>query len=243
MCALKIIENNSVQGMVMHCNNDSFSELLRIVARLRDPDGCPWDRKQTAQTFKSYVIEEAHELLEAIDADDPEHIREELGDLLFQLVFLTRLYEEKNLFAMKEVIRSISEKMIRRHPHVFGGVEAGTDEELRRRWHEIKSSERAGRQTHPFTSVPRSLPALRRAQRISERAAKMDESRLTLSESLRTLEKETGDIAGALEQGKGTMAIGDLFFTMVEVCRLADINAEDALQAATDRHISKLPIH
>jgi MazG family protein len=229
--------------MIMHCNNDSFGELLRIVARLRDPDGCPWDRKQTAQTFKSYVIEEAHELLEAIDADDPEHIREELGDLLFQLVFLTRLYEEKNLFAMEEVIKSISEKMIRRHPHVFNGAEAGSDDEMRRRWREIKSGERAGRPTHTLTSLPRSMPALRRAQRVSERAATADHSRPTLSEALRALEKNTRDITEALPQGKLPQTIGDLLFTMVEVCRLADINAEEVLQAATDRLIDKLPIH
>jgi tetrapyrrole methylase family protein / MazG family protein len=223
--------------MLMPCENSTFSALLEIVARLRAPDGCPWDRKQTAQTFKSYVIEEAHELLEAIDADDSEHVREELGDLLFQLIFLTRLYEEKNLFAMEDVIRSISEKMIRRHPHVFSGLEAGSDEEMRRRWHEIKTRERVGKRDAPLTSLPRSLPALRRAQRISERAAKVDDSRLTLAGSMRKLEKEVGYLEEAILQGRGLQTIGDLFFTMVEICRLAEINAEDALQAATDRRI------
>jgi MazG family protein len=124
-----------------------FNELLRIVARLRDPNGCPWDRKQTAQSFKPYVIEEAHELLEAIDSDDPAHICEEMGDLLFQIVFLAQLYQEKNLFGMTEVIETISAKMVRRHPHVFGDQEAGTEEELRQRWQEIKAGEKGSDRT------------------------------------------------------------------------------------------------
>lgn len=221
-----------------------FTNLLTIVARLRAPEGCPWDRKQTAQSFKSYVIEETHELLEAIDGDDPSHICEELGDLLFQLVFLARLYEEKGLFSMTAVIEAISAKMVRRHPHVFGNLEAGSDEELRRRWQEIKAQEKGGRGENPLESLPRSLPALRRAQRVAERAAKAGDERLTLQESLHKLEHETGEVIKAMQrQQKSNTTIGNLLVAVVEVCRLTGINAEEALQAATeqviDRHLAE----
>jgi tetrapyrrole methylase family protein/MazG family protein len=216
-----------------------FSDLLGIVARLRAPDGCPWDRKQTAESFKSYVIEEAHELLEAIDGNDPAHICEELGDLLFQLVFLARLYEEKGLFGMTDAIQAISAKMVRRHPHVFGDLKAGNDEELRRRWQEIKAREKGVRTINHLTSLPRSLPALRRAQRVAERAAKAGGSRQTLTESLCRLGQETKKATEAAQrQEKAVAAMGNLLLAVVEVCRLTGINAEEALQAATDQAIS-----
>jgi MazG family protein len=216
-----------------------FSDLLGIVARLRAPDGCPWDRKQTAESFKSYVIEEAHELLEAIDGNDPAHICEELGDLLFQLVFLARLYEEKGLFGMTDAIQAISAKMVRRHPHVFGDLKAGNDEELRRRWQEIKAREKGVRKINHLTSLPRSLPALRRAQRVAERAAKAGGSRQTLTESLCRLGQETKKATEAAQrQEKAVAAMGNLLLAVVEVCRLTGINAEEALQAATDQAIS-----
>jgi MazG family protein len=220
--------------------DNGLNGLLSIVDRLREPDGCPWDRKQTAQTFKSYVIEEAHELVEAIQADEPEHIREELGDLLFQLVFLTRIYEEKNLFSMREVIQSISEKMIRRHPHVFGDIEAGSEEEMRRRWQEIKSREKAKRGNPSLSSLPRTLPALRRAQRISERATRAANQPLTKEDSLHRLISEAEQIHEAFANGKGLLAIGDLLFTLADFCRMAAIDAEDALQAAVDRRIKEI---
>ncbi|MEJ2032963.1 MAG: nucleoside triphosphate pyrophosphohydrolase [Deltaproteobacteria bacterium] len=210
-----------------------------MVARLRAPDGCPWDRKQTAESFKSYVIEEAHELLEAIDGNDPAHICEELGDLLFQLVFLARLYEEKGLFGMTDAIQAISAKMVRRHPHVFGDLKAGNDEELRRRWQEIKAREKGVRKINHLTSLPRSLPALRRAQRVAERAAKAGGSRQTLTESLCRLGQETKKATEAAQrQEKAVAAMGNLLLAVVEVCRLTGINAEEALQAATDQAIS-----
>ncbi|MDA8164845.1 MAG: nucleoside triphosphate pyrophosphohydrolase [Desulfobacteraceae bacterium] len=225
----------------MEQTDKKLSELLEIVARLRAPDGCPWDRKQTPQTFKSYVIEEAHELLEAIDGDDSAHICEELGDLLFQLVFLARLYEEQGLFGMDQVIATISAKMVRRHPHVFGGIEPGSDEDLRRRWQEIKAAEKGGRGKSPLASVPRSLPALRRAQRVAERAAKAGCSRLTLDASLRRLEQDAASIPKMVaHQEKAAAALGDLLLAAVEVCRLAGINAEEALQAATDQVVGQL---
>jgi len=124
--------------MTNACTN--FQKLQDIIAALRSPDGCPWDRKQTAQSFKSYLIEEVHELLEAIDSDDPQLIREELGDMFFQITFLARLYEEKGLFTVADAIQSISEKMIHRHPHVFTDQEVESEEAQRRLWNKLKAN-------------------------------------------------------------------------------------------------------
>lgn len=223
----------------MNHTEKKFNDLLGIVARLRAPDGCPWDGKQTTESFKSYVIEEAHELLEAIDGQEPTHICEELGDLLFQLVFLARLYEEKGLFGMAEVIEAIATKMIRRHPHVFGDVEAGSEEELRRRWQEIKARENGGRARNPLTSLPKSLPALRRAQRVTERATRTGSS-LTLDGTLSGLEQAAGTASEAVRRKtKIASAMGNLLLAVVEVCHLTGVNAEEALQTATDQAISR----
>ncbi len=124
---------------------DSFRQLLEIVTRLRAPDGCPWDRKQTPDTLKGYLAEESQELLEALEGDDREHIREELGDLLFQIVFLCQLYLEEGSFTMADVVDGIRAKMIRRHPHVFGDAKINSEEDLRRQWLAIKAEEKKSR--------------------------------------------------------------------------------------------------
>ena len=150
-----------------------LGELNDIIIALRKPDGCPWDRKQTPQTFKSYLLEESHELLEAIDADDPGLVKEELGDMLFQILFINLLYEEKGLFTLQDVISTISDKMVRRHPHVFGGEKVQSEADQRLKWNQIKAREKKTRKKAAdlLFGVPLSLPGLRRAQRVSERAA------------------------------------------------------------------------
>ncbi|MFZ5797154.1 MAG: MazG nucleotide pyrophosphohydrolase domain-containing protein [Desulfobulbaceae bacterium] len=122
--------------------HDEFSRLYTIIRQLRDKDGCPWDRRQTPATIKKYLLEEAAELAEAIDHQDAPHIREEIGDLFYILILLIRMHEEQGLFTAPEVFAAISEKMIRRHPHVFAGQQAGTDSELRAQWEEIKAEEK-----------------------------------------------------------------------------------------------------
>lgn len=126
----------------METSGVAFDKLVAIITRLRAPDGCPWDRKQTPATFKSYLMEETHELLEAIAQDDHDHIREELGDLLFQVIFLANLYAEQHAFTLSEVIEGISAKMVRRHPHVFAGRRIESEEELRQQWLTIKAEEK-----------------------------------------------------------------------------------------------------
>ncbi|MFH7325056.1 MazG nucleotide pyrophosphohydrolase domain-containing protein [Desulfurivibrio sp. C05AmB] len=120
----------------------AFAELVALVDRLRAPDGCPWDRKQTPESFKHYLLEETHELLEALARDDLHNIREELGDLLFQVIFLARLYQEQEAFGLTEVIQGITAKMVRRHPHVFGDKQVASEADLRRQWLEIKAGEK-----------------------------------------------------------------------------------------------------
>ena len=124
---------------------DAFSRLLAIISRLRAPDGCPWDRKQTPASLKGYLAEESRELLEALESGDRDHIREEMGDLLFQILFLAQLYHEEGSFNMAEVIDGICSKMIRRHPHVFGDAKVNSEEDLRRQWLAIKAEEKKSR--------------------------------------------------------------------------------------------------
>ncbi|MFU8818844.1 MAG: MazG family protein [Desulfurivibrio sp.] len=131
--------------MPHHDSADSFKQLTDIVARLRAPDGCPWDRKQTPESIKAYLLEETHELLEVLGGDDHDHIREELGDLLFQIIFLCQLYSEAGAFTLAEVIDGIRAKMIRRHPHVFGDAKVESEEDLRRQWLAIKAEEKKSR--------------------------------------------------------------------------------------------------
>lgn len=214
-----------------------FLDLLDLVTRLRAPDGCPWDQKQTPQSFKSYLLEEAHELAEAIDHDDPAHIREELGDLLFQIAFLNRLYEEGGHFSMEEVLSGIIAKMVRRHPHVFGDSQVTSEAALRKQWNKIKAQENAaqGVSPSPLPAPPKSLPALRRAQRVSENAAQKGFEWPTLTDAFVKLEEEIGECRQAIAQGDQEAIaeeIGDALFVLVNIGRLTSTNTEEALQAS-----------
>lgn len=223
---------------------EKFLALLEIISRLRAPDGCPWDQKQTPQTFKHYLIEEAHELLEAINDDSPEHICEELGDLLFQILFLNNLYQEKNLFTLGDAIDSITAKMIRRHPHVFGDKTIDSEQELRRQWQAIKNQENEGKgqPRHPLASIPKSLPALRRAQRVADRVAREGFDWPNLSGALGKVREEFQELQHAVAKGSREQMreeLGDLLFALAVVARKADIDGEDALQEATGKFTAR----
>ncbi len=149
--------------------DDPLGQLLEIMKRLRQPDGCPWDRKQDSLSLAPYLLEEAHEVLEAIEAEDPLWLCEELGDLLLQVVFHAQIHSEHNQFNMQDVIRGISDKLIRRHPHVFGSDNFDTEEELRASWENIKAEEKRQHGTQRKTSaLPRHLTALQHAQKASK---------------------------------------------------------------------------
>ncbi|MEA2082854.1 MAG: nucleoside triphosphate pyrophosphohydrolase [Thermodesulfobacteriota bacterium] len=228
----------------MEKSGDYFIELMGIIARLRAPDGCPWDRKQTPDSLKTYFVEETYELLDAIEKNDPDHICEELGDLLFMIMFLTHIFQEKNHFTMADVIRAITEKMLRRHPHVFSDSTANTEEEVRKKWYEIKLEENAqkGESEGLFASVPKALPALRRAQRISERAARAGFEWPNLNKVFEKLDKEISELKQAVsnkDRDKMTEEIGNLLFAVANISRLTRTDSENALRASTDKFVNR----
>lgn len=228
----------------MKKNSNNFSKLTSIITRLRQPDGCPWDQKQTVESFRPYLLEEMHELFEALDHEDHHHIKEELGDLLFQVIFLSNLYEEQNIFSIDEVLETINAKMIRRHPHVFGTTKISSDQEMRRNWNKIKAGENKRRDQgkKELFSHPKSLPALFRAQKVSEQAVNSGFEWPEIDDVFDKLDEELGELKDALHSGNQQNIeeeIGDMLFTMVNISRKAGFNAETTMQRATDKFIRR----
>ncbi|RPJ72291.1 MAG: nucleoside triphosphate pyrophosphohydrolase [Desulfobacteraceae bacterium] len=183
----------------------ALSHLIGIIARLRGPDGCPWDREQSPRSMVRFMIEEAYELAEALEAGDTENACEELGDVLFHVLFLARMYEEQAVFRLTDVCRVISEKMVRRHPHVFGSTQVADSGEVVRNWKQIKQSEKnhAARRS-VLDGVPRGAPALIRALAVSEQAARARFDWQDVEGVLAKLEEELGELRAALRQGRGS---------------------------------------
>jgi ATP diphosphatase len=222
---------------------DRFEHLVGIMDRLRDPEhGCPWDREQDYGTLRGYLIEECHEVAEAIDREDLPGLREELGDLLFQIVFLSRLAKEEGAFTASDVVRGIAEKMIRRHPHVFGDQDAGTSEDVLRNWEEIKREEKRDKgQTEArsvLAGIPRSLPALLKAQRLGTKAARVGFDWPDDAGVLAKIDEELGELRDAVESGdREAMGeeLGDLLFSLVMLARRRDVDPEQALERANHK--------
>lgn len=217
-----------------------LDRLIAIMARLRAPGGCPWDREQTLKTLRPYLIEEAYEVLEAVDHEDAAAHCEELGDLLLQVVFHAQIRAEEGKFGMAEVAQAISDKLVHRHPHVFGDVKVKDTEELLTRWAELKAREKAakGQDASAIAGVPKEMPALGRAERITEKAGRVgfdwpDASgpRSKVDEELRELDQALS--GGAPEQVEHE--IGDLLFAVVNLSRKTGVHPEHALRAAVDR--------
>jgi tetrapyrrole methylase family protein/MazG family protein len=210
-----------------------FDGLLSLVARLRS--GCPWDRAQTPDGVKVYLIEEAYEVLEALESGHVKDLCSELGDLLFQIAFMVRLFEETGDFTMEEVIEGVTEKMIRRHPHVFGSDHVSSPEEVRELWHRVKAAERGSQERPPGSwvdSVPRKLPALMRTYRLQERASKMGMGWPSVQAVLLDLEEELAQLRAALERGddkKSSESYASLLFAIVGISRFIGIHPETAL--------------
>jgi MazG family protein len=221
----------------------SLDTLAGLVRLLRSKKGCPWDRKQTPDTIKKYLMEEAYEVMEAIEGDSPAQICEELGDLLFQIVFLACLYEAQGAFSIQDVVRQVMEKMIRRHPHVFGDKDARNAEEVKARWHKIKLTEKGAKGTKSLLdSVPRNLPALMRAHRMTERAARAGFAFPDIADSLikidRTLSK-LEDLAEKEHREEISEELGELLLTIVVLGRLLGVHAETALDQSLQCFIKK----
>ena len=216
-----------------------FDRLVRTMWRLRQPDGCPWDREQTHRSITKNMVEEAYEAVEAIEADDRAHLVEELGDVLEQVVLHAQIAADEGAFTIDDVVHGLNEKLVRRHPHVFGEhAAAGDGGEVQDIWDEVKAVERAasGEEERPqglLDSVPRSLPALMQAQKISKRAAKAGFEWETVADIWDKVAEERAEMERE-ELGSDARALefGDLLFALVNVARREGIDAEEALAAS-----------
>lgn len=212
-----------------------MKNLREIMARLRDPEtGCPWDRVQTFETIAPFTIEEAYEVAESIASGDHEELRLELGDLLFQVVFYARLAEEQGLFDFDDVVAGISDKMVRRHPHVFADVAFDSAEEQHRAWEAMKREERRDSDQHGLLdNVAHALPALMRAQKLQKRAAKVGFDWPDRQGVLDKLHEELQELAQAGQDPEAVLEeCGDLLFSCVNLIRHAGVDAEEALRRA-----------
>lgn len=216
--------------------------LFELVAALRGENGCPWDRKQTPRTIIRHLQEECYELMEAIDNDDPGGVREELGDVLFHIFFLAQLFAEQDHFDIVGVMKAVSAKMVRRHPHVFGTAEAGTSERVHAQWQRLKRAENDAKGiTSALDGVPGYMPALMRAYRISQRAVAVGFEWGDMAGVMDQVEAEWREFKDELGPDKGDdgarqrqmMEFGDLLFTLVNVARFVRFHPETALTAAT----------
>lgn len=222
-----------------------FSEIERfieIVARLRAPGGCPWDLEQTHASLKPYLLEETHEVLDAIDEEDPEHLKEELGDLLLQIVLHAQVAADDGKFTIEDVAREVAEKMIRRHPHVFGNTEAKDASAVVKNWDEIKIKEKQTQNKPKAESildeVPRALPALFEAQKISKKAAKLGFDWDKPADIFDKIEEEILEIKAELKanaKDELELEFGDLLFAVANLCRAHDINPELALKKSSQK--------
>jgi tetrapyrrole methylase family protein/MazG family protein len=221
-----------------------FEELVRIIAALRSPNGCPWDREQNHQTLKKYLIEESYETLDAIDEGDPQALCDELGDVLLQIMLHSQIASEEGAFDIGDVISNLSAKMIRRHPHVFGDVAVQNSAEVVQNWDAIKAREREGRQKPPsaLDGVPRDLPALSKAMEISKRAVKVGFEWDRIEDVWAKVDEETEELRRAASEGDSTAVeeeLGDLLFTLVNVSRWLQADPEDALRRMLNRFASR----
>jgi tetrapyrrole methylase family protein/MazG family protein len=217
-----------------------FVSLLSLMARLRGEDGCPWDREQTRTSLKPYLIEEAYEVIQAIDEGSREHFVEELGDLLFQVVFHCQLGTEAGEFTIDDVIDHLCAKMTRRHPHVFGETVVADAQAALAQWERIKQDEasRTGHARSALDGVPASLPALIRAQRLQAKAARIGFDWTRWEDAWAKLQEEMGEAQDALSAGDDKRIVdelGDLLFSMVNVARLRGLDAEECLRGATEK--------
>ncbi len=218
-----------------------LQELLKIMEKLRSEEGCPWDKEQTRESLKPFIIEEAYELIEAISANDSEKIKEELGDLLFQIVFQSQIAKEKKEFEIPDIIETISKKMITRHPHVFGAVSSITTEEVLLHWEEQKRREGKLRESI-LEGIPEALPSLLRAHRLQDRAARVGFDWEKVEDVLNKLDEEIGELKEAVKikkQNEIEDEIGDIFFMLVNISRFVGISPEDALRKTISKFISR----
>jgi tetrapyrrole methylase family protein / MazG family protein len=222
----------------------AIERLLAIMARLRAPDGCPWDLEQTLETLRPYVLEETYEVLEALDAGDAAAHREELGDLLLQIVFQARLREEAGLFAFADVADAISDKLVSRHPHVFAGGQVKDAEEVLKQWAALKREEkrRKGGGQSALEGVPRELPALARADRLTEKASRVGFDWPDAAGARSKVSEELEELDEAVASGQRDQIereLGDTLFALANLARKLGIAPEEALRGTVGRFIAR----
>ena len=219
-----------------------FPELIQLMARLRAPGGCPWDRRQTHRSLRPFLLEETHEVLEAIASRNPARLKDELGDLLFQIIFHAQLAAEAGQFTIEDVIAGSLAKMKRRHPHVFGTERLRTAGQVLENWEEIKRRERGGSGRSLLAGVPRTLPALLRAHRVMAKAARVGFTWSRWEEALAKVSEEVHELEQALISRRSSRVqeeLGDAFFALVNLARFAGANPEDALHLAVAKFIRR----
>jgi nucleoside triphosphate diphosphatase len=230
---------------------DEFTRLIQIMATLRGPQGCPWDREQTIATLRPYVLEETYEVLEAIDRQDHAALREELGDFLFEAVFIAQLEGEAGHFTIADVVRGVADKLVRRHPHVFaldtGEPALDTANQVKVRWEEIKAQERGPAATRKtlLSGIPVALPALLRAAQISGRAASVGFDWTRAADVVDKMAEEVEEIRevvatpGAVDPARAEEEVGDLLFAVANLARKLGVEPESALRQANDKFTAR----
>ena len=219
----------------------AFQNLCDIVTRLRAPGGCPWDREQTSESLLPAVIEEAYELVEAVRAKDDAHFREELGDLLLLVVMHAKIAREAGRFDIDDVLGDVSQKLVRRHPHVFGMSDARDSGAVLKQWEAIKRTEKKA-DSHYLASLPKALPGLVRAQKAQSKAARVNFDWTDMRDVVAKVEEELGETKEAIaskDRARIDDEIGDMIFAMVNLARKCKIDAESALQRATDKFVAR----
>jgi len=220
---------------------NSIVELRKIVARLRAPGGCPWDREQTHASLKSGLIEEAYEVIEAIDHNDDEHLCEELGDFLLQVVLHCQIASEENRFDLDKVADLVAEKLVRRHPHVFGDVKAADSDAVLKNWDQIKREEKSGTES-VLDHISAALPALMRAEKVQKRAGRVGFDWPDLQGVMTKIHEEVAEVEDAMQSGDRVhleKEVGDLLFSVVNLSRKAKFDTELVLQQATNKFIAR----
>lgn len=221
-----------------------LQDLIALIKKLRAPDGCPWDKKQKPQDIGKYVLDEAYEVADALETKDPQALKEELGDLLFQILFLAEMEDELNQFSLADIMAGIKEKMIRRHPHVFGDVQVTSVQEVKENWQEIKKKERSHKSNEDslFASIPRCLPALKRAQKITSIASAYGFDWPKTEDIREKLKEELQEFDAAIKSGSDNKIeeeLGDIFFTLVNLSRFLSVDAETTLSKTTEKFLRR----
>jgi tetrapyrrole methylase family protein / MazG family protein len=218
---------------------NEFESLVGVVEALRGPEGCPWDKEQTIRTLTQYAIEEAHEFAEAVDKNDMPGVVEELGDMLLQVVLNAEIGKQEKKFTLKDVIAGITEKMIRRHPHVFGDVKVTDSRHVLENWSKQKEEEKAKlKEQNPFSSIPTAIPALIRAQKIGAKTVRMNFDWSKPEEVLRKLDEEVQELKDAIKNESleaQQLELGDVLFTVVQLARHLNFDAEQALRLTNEK--------